>query len=116
MLQMSSQGCVVLQATNIAMGEEGGISNRPKHTSRREPRLITFDRSVMTYKIMTGLCPENLWKKFQRRSHYSYYNTRFCENPQIPKYHLEHSKKRFSYTALKAWNELPMNIWELPTL
>ena len=79
-------------------------------------QLITFDRSVMTYKIMNRLCSENLWNKFQRRSHYSNYNTRFCENLQIPKYNLEYSKKRFSYTALKAWNEIPMNIRELPTL
>ena len=79
-------------------------------------QLITFDRSVMTYKIMNRLCPENLWNKFQRRSHYSNYSTRFCENLQIPKYNLEYSKKRFSYTALKAWNEIPMNIRELPTL
>ena len=35
---------------------------------------------------------------------------------QIPKYNLEHSKRRFSYTALKAWNDIPMNIKELPTL
>ena len=79
-------------------------------------QLITFDRSVMTYKIMNRLCPENLWKKFQRRSHYSNYNTRFSENLQIPKYNLEYSKKRFSYTALKALSEIPMNIRELPTL
>ena len=79
-------------------------------------QLITFDRSVMTYKIMNRLCPENLWNKFKKRSHFSNYNTRFCENLQIPKYNLEHSKRRFSYTALKAWNEIPMNIRELPTL
>ena len=79
-------------------------------------QLITFDRSVMTYNIMNRLCPENLWNQFQRRSYYSNYNTRFCENLQIPKYNLEYSKKRFSYTALKAWNEIPMNFRELPTL
>ena len=77
---------------------------------------IMFDGSVMTYKIMNRLCPENLWNKFQRRSHYSNYDTRFCENLQIPKYKLEHSKKRFFYTALKGWNQIPMNIRELPTL
>ena len=71
-------------------------------------QLITFDRSVMTYKIMNRLCPENLWSKFQRRSHCSNYNTRFCENLQSSKYNLECSKKRSSYTALKAWNEIPM--------
>ena len=41
-------------------------------------QLITFDRSVMAYKIMNRLCPENLWNKFQRRSHYSNYNTTGC--------------------------------------
>ena len=41
---------------------------------------------------------------------------RFYENLQIPKYNLEYSKKRFSYIALKAWNEIPMNIRELSTL
>ena len=38
------------------------------------------------------------------------------DSDQIPKYTLEHSKKRFSYTALKAWDEIPMNIKELSTL
>ena len=38
-------------------------------------KLIMFDRSVMTHKIMNRLCPENFWNKFQRRSHYSNYNT-----------------------------------------
>ena len=79
----------------------------------RVDQFITFDRSVMTYKIMNRLCPESLRNKFQWRSHYSNYNTRFCENLQIPKYNLEYSDKRFSYTALKAWNEIPMNITEL---
>ena len=78
-------------------------------------QLSTFDRSVITYKFVNKLCPENLWNKFQRRSHYSNYDTRFCENLQIPKYNLQHSEKRFSYTALKAWKEIPMNIRELPT-
>ena len=68
-------------------------------------QLITFDRSVMTYKIMNRLCPENLWNKFQRRSHHSNYL-----NLQIPKYNIEHSEKRFSYTALKDCNEIPMNL------
>ena len=92
--------------------------NKGSLVEKRLPiqQLVTFDRSVMTYKITNRLCPENLWNKFQRRSHYSRYNTRFCNNLQIPKYNLEYSNKRFSYTALKAWNEVPMNIRELPTL
>ena len=41
-------------------------------------QLIIFDRPVKQLiifdKIMNRLCPENLWNKFQRRSHYSNYN------------------------------------------
>ena len=83
----------------------------PKFSREPPPR-----GSISHDKIMNRLCPENLWNKFQRRSHYSNHNTRSCENLQVPKYNLEYSKKRFPYTALKAWNEIPMNIRELPTL
>ena len=79
-------------------------------------QLITFDRAVMVYKILNKLCPENLWNKFNLRSHHSRYNTRFCRNIQIPKYNLEYAKKGFSYSALKTWNEIPLSIRELPTL
>ena len=34
-------------------------------------QLITFDRAVMVYKILNKLCPENLWNKFNLRSHHS---------------------------------------------
>ena len=61
---------------------------------------ITFDRAVMVYKIFNKLCLEDVWNKFQLRSHYSRYNTRFCINIQIPKHNLEHAKKGFSYSAL----------------
>ena len=79
-------------------------------------QLITFDRAVMVYKIFNKLCPENLWNKFNLRSHHSRYNTRFCRNIQISKYNLEYAKKGFSYSALETWNEIPLTIRELPTL
>ena len=79
-------------------------------------QLIAFDRAVMVYKIVNKLCPENLWSKFNLRSHYSRYNTRFCRNIHIPKYNLEYAKKGFSYSALKTWSEIPLSIRELPTL
>ena len=65
-------------------------------------QLITFDRAVMVYKIFNKLCPENLRNKHHLWSHYS----RFCRNIQISKFNLEHTKKRFSYSALNAWNEI----------
>ena len=86
----------------------------PKFPSVKQ--LITFDRAVMVYKIFNKLGPENLWNKFNLRSHYSRYNTRFCRNIQIPKYNLEYAKKGFSYSALKTWNEINLSIRELPTL
>ena len=77
-------------------------------------KLITFDRTVMVYKIFNKLCPDS--NKFNLRSHHSRYNTRFCRNIQIPKYKLEHVKKGLSYSALKTWNEIPLSIREFPTL
>ena len=39
-------------------------------------QLMTFDRAVMTYKIVNQLCPEGLQNKFIERSVISKYNTR----------------------------------------
>ena len=80
----------------------------PKFLSVKQ--LITFDRAVMVYRIFNKLCPENLWNKFNLRSHHSRYNTRFCRNIQNPKYNLEYAKKGFSNSALKTWNEIPLSI------
>jgi len=87
---------------------------KPKVLSVKQ--FITYDRAVMVYKIYNKLCPENLWNKFNLRSHHSRYNTRFCRNIQIPKYNLKHATKGISYSGIKAWNEIPLSIRELPTL
>ena len=79
-------------------------------------QLIKFDRSVMTYKIINRHCPESLWEKYQRRTQHSNYRTRNCRDLQIPKNNLEYTKKGFHYSALKAWNDIPINIRELPTI
>ena len=34
---------------------------------------------------------------------------------QIPKINLEYVKKGFHYSALRAWNDVPINIRKLPT-
>ena len=39
-------------------------------------QLMTFDRAVMTYKIVNQLCPAGLQNKFIERSVISKYNTR----------------------------------------
>ena len=98
------------------MIETSRIKDEWPNSFLRTEQLVMFDRAVMAYKIMNRLCPENLWNKFQQRSHYSSYNTRFCRDLQIPRYDLEYAKKGFSYSALKVWNEIPIEIRELPTL
>ena len=79
-------------------------------------KLINFDRSVMTYKMMNKICPESLWDVYKTRNTYSSYRTRNCTDIQLPRYNLEYSKKSFHYSDLKAWNEIPTTIRELSTL
>ena len=79
-------------------------------------QLTKFDRSVMTYKIISRQCPESLWHKYDHRTQHSNYRTRNCRDLQIPRNNLEYVKKGFHYLALKAWNEIPIDIRELPTL
>ena len=105
-----------LQDRAIFIIETARIKDKWSNNLLSAEQLVMFDRAVMAYKIMNRLCPENLWNKFQRRSHYSNYNTRFCRDLQIPRYNLEYAKKGFSYSALKVWNEIPISIRELPTL
>ena len=105
-----------LQDRAISIIETSRIKDEWSHNFLRTEQLVMFDRAVMAYKIMNRLCPENLWNKFQQRSQYSSYNTRFCRDLQIPRYNLEYAKKGFSYSALKVWNEIPIRIRELPTL
>ena len=68
----------------------------------------------MTDKIMNKLCPERFFNKFLPRSSVSKYNTRHCRDLQIPRYRNEFAKKGFHYSALKAWNDLPAKLRELP--
>ena len=69
----------------------------------------------MTYKIMNKLCPEEIFNKFLPRSSVSNYNTRHCRDLQIPRYRTEFAKKRLHYSALKACNDLPAELRELPS-
>lgn len=78
--------------------------------------LIRFDRCVMVYKIVNKQCPESLWNMFQQRCSISNYNTRNYRDLHIPKLNLELTKKGFHYSGIKAWNDIPVNIRELPSL
>ena len=70
----------------------------------------------MIYKIMNNLCPKNFLNKFLPRSSVLKYNTRHCRDLQIPRYRIGFAKKGFHYSALKAWNDIPAELRELPTL
>ena len=78
--------------------------------------LVRFDRCVMVYKIVNKQYPESLWNMFQQRCTISNYNTRNYRDLHIPKLNLELTKKRFHYSGIKAWNDIPVNIRELPSL
>ena len=78
--------------------------------------LIPFDRCVMVYKIVNKQCPESLWNMFQQRCSISNYNTRNYRDLHIPRLNLESTKKGFYYSGIKAWNDIPVNIRELPSL
>ena len=78
--------------------------------------LISFDRLVMTYKIINRLSPESLWDKFELRSVHSKYETRNCHDLQIPRLNMERAKNGFKYSALKLWNDIPADIREVSTL
>jgi len=78
--------------------------------------IIRCDRDIMAYKIKNKLCPEKFLNKFLPRSWLLKYNTRHCQDLQIPRYQTEFAKKGFHYSALKAWNDLLAAVLrELPT-
>ena len=69
-------------------------------------QLMTFDRAVMTFKIVNQLCPEGLQNKFIERSALSKYNTRNMRDLDVQKLKLEHTKKSIFFTGPKAWNSI----------
>ena len=74
--------------------------------------LLSFDKGVMTYKILHDLCPENLRHKFTERSMITDYRTRNHGDLQIPKVRLEYAKRSFYFSGVKNWNDIPDNIRE----
>ena len=79
-------------------------------------QLMTFDRAVMTFKIVNQLCPESLQNKFIERSALSKYNTRNMKDLHVQNLKLEHTKKSFLYTGPKAWNSIPQLIRDIESV
>ena len=78
--------------------------------------LISFDRQVMMYKIMNKLSPGSLWDEFELKSVQAKYETRNCDDLQIPRLNTENAKNGFKYSAITLWNDTPVDIREAATL
>ena len=63
---------------------------------------------------MNKLCSEKNVDKFLPRSSASNYDTRHCRDLQYRDIG-QNLQKGFQYSALKAWNDLPAELRELPT-
>ena len=70
---------------------------------------------VMTYKILNKLSHESLLDKFELRSVHSKYETKNCHHLQIPRLNTEHAKNGFKHSAIKLWNDTPVDIGEAAT-
>ena len=70
----------------------------------------------MTYKILHGLCPDNLRHTFLERSMVYECKTRKHRDLQIPKVRLEYAKRSFYFSGVKNWNDIPGNIREQESL
>ena len=72
--------------------------------------LIKLDRVVMIYKMINGLCPDNLKGGLVTRFQISNYSTRNCLHLDTSRQNLEFSKKSFFYCDAQTWNEIPLEI------
>ena len=96
--------------------EKARLRDNWSHNWLTVEQLTKFDRSVMTYKINSRQCPESLWDKYHHRTQHFNYRTWNYRDLQIPRNNIEYVKKGFHYSAMKAWNDIPIKIRALPTL
>ena len=64
----------------------------------------------MIYKIMNGLCPDNLRWRLVTRSQISNYPKRSQLDLDTTWQSLEFSESSFFYSCAKKWNEIPLEI------
>ena len=82
-------------------------------TSSNTDDLLT---NAQKYKIISRQCPKSLWDKYHHRTPHSNCTTRNCRDLQIPRNNRDYVKKGFHCSTLEAWNDIPINVRELPTL
>ena len=79
-------------------------------------KITIHDRAIMVHKPLQRRCPDNLKKKFTRRTQISKYETRRIHDLQIPKPRLELSKKSFWYIGANVWNVIPNAIRDVESI
>ena len=89
----------------------GGWGNFSKIDKRGGGTIIRYSRVSSNF-----LYPENLLDKYLPRSCFSRYNMRNSQDLQLPRCRTDIFKKSFHYASLKAWNDTPSRVRELPTL
>ena len=71
---------------------------------------MIFDMAVMIYKIMNGLCLDNLRGRLVTRSQISNYPTKNQLDLDTLRQNLEFSKSSFFYSGARTRNEIPLEI------
>ena len=72
--------------------------------------------AVTMFKCMNSLAPSYLISMFVKRSSIHTYNTRHCNQLQIPKYRKSICQQSFLYRATKIWNSLSGEHREIKSL
>ena len=63
--------------------------------------LIRYDRAIMMYKILNGLCPDSLRGRYVTRSEIYSYSSRSHIDIDFPRQNLEFLKGSFIYSGAK---------------
>ena len=78
-------------------------------------QLLVCD-TTQVYKIINSLAPLYLSSKLSTRSDVNNYNTRKRDNLNLPLYRTATVQRSFYYHALSAWNSLPAETRNSPSL
>ena len=91
-----------------------------KANEDREPMLTLISTAKESKEdlevLRSGSVPDSLKGRFSTRSQLSNYRLKKSLDIDVPRQNLEFSKRSFYYSAAKAWNEIPLNIRQSPTI
>ena len=80
-------------------------------------KRVLYNESILMYKVQNNLAPDYL-NVFKRIHNVHSRNTRSAarEDLYIPKHRTEFFKKSFTYSGVKIWNSLPLDLKSSPSL